>query len=344
MLITHDRLEDFATRLLIAAGVGTEESALVARTLVAANLRGIDSHGVQLLQYYLGQLEAGDVDPRAHGHIEREDGACIRYHGDNGLGQVIAGECTRHAARLAKNCGLGLVTARESNHFGAAYWWARSMAREGLIGIVMCNASQLVPPWQGKQPRFGTNPICMALPGEESWLLDMATTTVAAGKIFKAHINQQPEIPMGWAMDRDGVPTTKTEEAYQGLLMPLGGYKGYGLAIMAEILSGVLSGGGYAMDIGGIRVRGRATRISQVYLAIDIARFMPIEEFQERMDRLVEMLKSSAPAKGHDEVLIAGEPERRKEAQRRAEGIPVESGNWAGLCEFAAKLGVAVPE
>jgi LDH2 family malate/lactate/ureidoglycolate dehydrogenase len=218
------------------------------------------------------------------------------------------------------------------------------MAREGLIGIVMCNASQLVPPWQGKQPRFGTNPICMALPGEESWLLDMATTTVAAGKIFKAHINQQPEIPVGWAMDRDGVPTTKTEEAYQGLLMPLGGYKGYGLALMAEILSGVLSGGGFAMDIGGIRVRGRPTRISQVYLAIDIARFMPVEEFQERMDRLVEMLKSSAPAKGYDEVLIAGEPERRKEAQRRAEGIPVESGNWAGLCEFAAKLGIAVPE
>ena len=129
---------------------------------------------------------------------------------------------------------MAMVVARESNHFGAAAWWAQKMRDAGQIGIVMCNASPIVPPWQGKQGRLGTNPICMSVPGP--WLLDMATTTVAAGRIFKAFINGQPEIPAGWAFDSEGVPTTDTTEAYKGMLMPLGGYKGSGLAMMVEIL------------------------------------------------------------------------------------------------------------
>ena len=130
----------------------------------------------------------------------------------------------------------------------------------------------LVPPWQGKQPRLGTNPICMAVPGgeEKPWLLDMATTTVAAGKIFKAKINGQPQIPPGWAMDSEGVPTTDPETALQGLLMPLGGYKGSGLAMMAEILCGVLSGGAMSTELGGIRFRGKPNHNSISFFLSDL--------------------------------------------------------------------------
>src|SRR5260370_715153 len=137
--------------------------------------------------------------------------------------------------------------------------------------------------------RMGTNPICVSVPGGEEtpWLLDMATTTVAAGKIFKAMINGQPEIPAGWAMDSEGVPTTDTQIALKGLVMPLGGYKGSGLAMMVEILCAVLGGGAMSTELGGIRIKGKKMRVSQTYIAIDVPRFLPVEEFEERMSRLV---------------------------------------------------------
>ena len=149
---------------------------------------------------------------------------------------------------------------RESNHFGAAAYWAQRIASHGMIGIVLCNATPLVAPWQGKEPRLGTNPICMALPGGNVWLLDMATTTVAMNRIWKAAANGEPTIPAGWAMDKDGHPTTDTQAAVGGSPMPLGGYKGTGLAVMVEILCAVLSGGAMATELGGLRVKGKPMR------------------------------------------------------------------------------------
>jgi LDH2 family malate/lactate/ureidoglycolate dehydrogenase len=182
----------------------------------------------------------------------------------------------------------------------------------------------------------------MSVPGP--WLLDMATTTVAAGKIFKAFINQQPEIPSGWASDSTGVPTTNTVDAYHGMLMPLGGYKGSGLAFMVEILCAVLSGGALSTEVSSIRFRGRLARTSQMYLAIDVARFMPVEEFTARMERLVGRVKSTPPAHGYDEVMVAGDPEWRMEAERLKGGIPIPDGNWETLVKTAARVGVAAPE
>jgi LDH2 family malate/lactate/ureidoglycolate dehydrogenase len=181
----------------------------------------------------------------------------------------------------------------------------------------------------------------MSVPGP--WLLDMATTTVAAGRIFKAFINGQAEIPAGWAFDSRGVPTTNTADAYKGMLMPLGGYKGSGLAFMVEILCAVLSGGAMANEVGGIRYRGRKVRASQMYLAIDIARFMPVEEFTARIEKLVALIKSTAPAPGYDEVLVAGDPEWRTEAERLKNGIPIAEGNWESLVKAAGRVGVGAP-
>jgi LDH2 family malate/lactate/ureidoglycolate dehydrogenase len=335
-------LEAFCHDILIAAGVPARHARLVAATLVAANLRGVDSHGVQLLPYYVEQIEAGDLDPNAEGAVLSESGSCLLYDAGNGLGQVVSEICTGHGIRIAKQQGMSMVVARESNHFGACAWWARKYAAEGLIGIVMCNASPMVPPWQGREPRFGTNPICVAVPGGEEppWLLDMASTTVAAGKIYKAMINGQSEIPHGWAMDRDGVPTTSVETALKGLLMPLGGYKGSGLAFLAEILCAVLGGGAMSTELGGIRIRGRAMRCSQMFLGIDAARFLPLDEFRSRMDRLIRTVKSTPPASGYEEVLVANEPELRYEAVRRRDGIPLEAGTWKRLTDAAIRLGV----
>jgi LDH2 family malate/lactate/ureidoglycolate dehydrogenase len=347
-LIPHQPLIRFATELLRAARVPDSGADLTARMLVAANLRGIDSHGVHLLAYYLKQIDAGQVKPDRQGRVVSESGACLVYDGENALGQVIARECCAHARRLVRQHGLAMVTAREANHFGACFWWAREIAKDGNLALVVCNASSLVAPWQGRQPRFGTNPICLAVPpagedGQEPFLLDMATTTVAANKIFKAFINRQPEIPAGWAMDADGVPTTDTEAAYRGLVMPLGGYKGYGLAMMVEILCSVLGGGAIASELGGIRFTDKPVRVSHAYLAIDIARFLPVAEFNERVLRLVEVMKSTDPAKGYSEVLVAGEPEKRIEQERLRTGIEIPEGNWNDLVEAAERLNVPLP-
>ena len=280
-LIHADALRAFCGQLAAAAGASVTTSGLIAESLVASNIRGVDSHGVSLLPYYLAQWENRDVDVHATGRVAREEGAAITFDGENAIGQLVAATCCDHAARLAGEYGVGVVTARESNHFGAAAFWANRISANRRIGMVLCNASPLVPPWQGREGRIGTNPICMAVPGgeEPAWLLDMATTTVAANKIFKAFNNRQESIPAGWAMDKEGVPTTSTEEAYNGLLMPLGGYKGSGLGVMVEILCAILSGSAIGAELGGFRFPGKPVRTGQFYLAIEVTRALGLDDY-----------------------------------------------------------------
>lgn len=344
--MTHSAqvLTRFAHELLIAAQVPHAKAELVAQSLVAANLRGVDSHGLQLLPFYLEQIRMGNINVQADGRVVSENGACLVYDGESGIGQWISEICCTHAIRLARSHGIGFAVARESNHFGAAAFWAQRMSSAGSIGIVMCNASPLVAPWQGCEQRFGTNPICMSVPGPDTWLLDMATTTVALGKILNAQFQGRSSIPPGWAMDSEGVPTESVETALNGLLMPLGGYKGSGLAMLAEILCAVLSGGAMSTELGGIRVQGQPMRTSQCFLAVDVARFMPLDDFHRRMQSLVAMVKSARIAKGYDEILVAGEPEWRAEELRKRDGIPLSPGVWQALVEAARQLDVALPE
>lgn len=343
--VRHQPLEVFAASLLRGAGVGPEPARLVAGTLIEANLRGVDSHGVQLLNFYIDHMLAGCMDLETRGRVVSESAAVMVYDGENGIGQVVSDVCCDHAVRLAREHGVGVVTVRRSNHFGAAAHWGQKMAASGMLGIVMCNASPLVAPWQGRERRYGTNPICMALPGESSrvWLLDMATTTVAMGKIFKANFSGEKTIPYGWALDAQGVPTTDTQAAMSGMPMPLGGYKGYGLALMVEILVAVLSGGAMGTELGGVRIRTRPMNIGQMFLALDVARFLPVEEFDARIRKLVDMMKDTPRATGYDEVLVAGEPEWRAEAERLVHGVTLAKGVWEELSRVAARVGVEPP-
>jgi len=335
-------LSEYIERIHQAAGVPSSTARLVADSLVAANLRGVDSHGVQLTVWYIERIRTGDMDPCAEGRVVSENGCVVVYDGENGVGQRVSEICCGHAVRLAAQHGVAIVSARESNHFGAAAYWAQKMADAGQIGIVMCNASTIVPPWQGRAPRLGTNPICMAAPGP--WLLDMATTTVAMNRIYKAHMDGYARIPDGWAFDANGVPTTDPAAAIKGMPMPLGGYKGSGIGMMVEILCSVLSGGAKREDVCGIHVQGRKARASQFFMAIDVARFMPVAEFTARLTQLVDYVKSSPPAPGYDEVMVAGDPEWRMDAERRAHGIPLGRGTWDKLAEVAARAGVTPPE
>jgi len=346
VVLSESELRRLTERILEAAGVPREKVALVTDPLIAANLRGVDSHGVQLVPHYVEQIEAGDVEPHAEGHVVRESGACLLYDGEHGLGAITSSICCGHAARLALQFGVSLVVAREATHFGIAGYWAQKISSAGLIGMALCDASPTVPPWQGRVGRLGTNPISLSVPhpGGRGWLLDMATTTAAYGRLEKLQLEGRTTIPPGWALDREGRPTTDLATALGGFLAPLGGYKGSGLAVLVEILCGVLSGGAMATEIRGIRQHGRYSRVNHTFLALDVARFMPLEEFYQRMDRLVAEIKSAPPADGYDEVLVAGDPEWRAEDQRQQHGIPIPPGPWANLVRTAERLRVAPPK
>lgn len=335
-------LRDFARRILLSVDVPSTKADLVADSLVAANLRGVDSHGVHLLPHYVTQIKAGNIDPRTDGRVVSESGACLSYDGEHGLGQCVSDICCGHAVRLARLCGIGMVIARNSNHFGAAAYWAQRMSAAGMIGVALCNASPSVPPWQGREGRLGTNPICVSVPstGTGGWLLDMATTTVALNRIVKAAANNEPSIPTGWAMDSEGTPTTDTQAALRGLLMPLGGYKGSGLGFMVEVLCAVLSGGSMSAEVGGLHILSRPMNTSQTFLAIDVSRLLPLDEFQLRMERLVRTAKSARLAKGYEEILVAGDPEWRSEEVRLREGIPLDASLWKRLTALAQELGI----
>jgi LDH2 family malate/lactate/ureidoglycolate dehydrogenase len=267
MKIAVHRLREFVKRILVAAGFPAEKAELVADAVVTANVRGVDTHGIHLLPYYIDQLRVGNIRVDTEGRVISESGACMLYDGEHGVGHCISDICCRHAVRLASRHGIGMVVARRSNHFGAAAYWGLRISGAGMIGVVMCNASPSVPPWQGRTGRIGTNPICVSVPSTKAggWLLDMATTRVALNAVVKAAATGEPSIPIGWAMDSDGIPTTDTQQALKGLLMPLGGYKGSGLGMMVEIFCAVLSGGAMSTEVGGIHIKNRPVNASQTF-------------------------------------------------------------------------------
>lgn len=343
IVISADALRGFLQTVFEAVQVPRDKAWLVADSFVASNLRGVDSHGAQLLPLYVEAIELGNINVAGEGRVATEAGACMVFDAENSFGQVASLHCCEHAVRLGKEFGVSVVVARESNHFGAAAYWAQKISAAGLLGIVVCNATPFVAPWQGREPRLGTNPICMAVPGPDTFLLDMATTTVALNRIFKAAMNNEASIPPGWAMDKDGVPTTDTQAALEGFPMPLGGYKGSGLAVMVEILCAVLSGGAMLTELHGLRKQGKPMRVGQFFLAVDVSRFMPMDEFVERMRKLRDILKNTAPAPGYDEVLLAGEPEWRSVELRSREGIPIPAPTWEKLTALGSRLGVAPP-
>ena len=346
-LYSDRTLRDYCRSLLQALGVPEGHARVVCDSLVEANVRGVDSHGIQMLSTYISQVKAGGVKVGAVGRVVAESGVCLTYDGENGLGQVIADICADHAVRLVKSAGMAMVVARNAHHFGAAAYWAEKISRAGYIGIVMCNASPATPPWQGRSPRLGTNPFCVTVPGSEAggWLLDMSTTTVALGKLAHAANLNQSTIPAWWGfLDQNSRSTTDTQTAMSGLPTPIGGYKGTGLAMMVEILCSGLSGGPMALEVPIDRKGSEPLHISHTFIAIDPARFLPVEEFKGRVGRLGEMMKSSEPAPGFTEILNAGEPERRAEAKRRVEGIPIPVRLMGHLTAIGSQLGIAPPQ
>jgi LDH2 family malate/lactate/ureidoglycolate dehydrogenase len=333
-----------------AWGVSDEDSEIIVANMVESDLRGIDSHGVGMLPKYDEYRRKGALNTNAKMEIVRDFGAIALIDADHGLGHVPATHAMRLACEKATQFGIGAVSVRNSNHFGAAGVYASMAAEQGLIGLCTTGTTQRsVLPTFGKEPRFSTNPIAFAAPAKTNnpFSLDMATSTVAVGKLNIARRAGKP-LPIGWAHDDEGRPTSDPVVALNATpkrLSPLGGsrelgsHKGYGLAVMVDILSSVLSGsmiGGHDPKTGD---RDKYINVGHFCLALNPEAFREEGDFEAGMDDLMDMLRATAPVDEDQPVQVAGDPEYAEHARRSANGVPMTDTLAREVREVAEQCG-----
>ena len=348
------QLFDFTVRVFRHFGVPEEDARTAAAVLQASDLRGIDSHGVARLHSYVDMLTLGRVEPKANVTIVRETPSTATVDGGKGLGLVVGPKANAIAMDKALGAGSGWVSVRNTNHFGIAGYYVLQALERDLIGWAMTNTTPLVAPLWGSERMLGTNPIAIAFPGleEPAIVVDMATTAAAYGKIEIAR-RAGKRIPTGWAIDRAGATTTDPNAMIDGgAMLPLGsdrdrgGHKGYGLAVMVDVLSAVLSGANWGPFVPPFALRqeiptrsvGKGT--GHFFGALRIDAFIDKDEFKKQIDELVRTLRKTRPAPGTTGPLIPGDPERQAEAVRRRDGIPVVAAVVDELRDVSRQTGI----
>jgi len=341
MIFPHRSLIRAIEAIALAGGSEADEAKLVAENLVIANLTGHDSHGIGMMPRYVEALLEGGLHPNRKVEVKLDGGALLALDGGAGYGQSIGLQATRLAIERAKKHGLSITTLGNSHHLGRIGHWAEMAVAEGLVSLHFVNVISFarVAAYGGADGRFGTNPVCIGipLPGEAPFLLDMATSAVAQGKLRVAH-NKGVKIPLGWLIDRDGNPTDDPKWGVVqpfGAMQTFGGHKGYGLAVACELLGGALTGGGTWHYPEGTKRRVLNGMLS---IVIDPERLGTKETFERETREYLDWIRKSPPAPGFDRVRIAGEPEREYRAQRERDGVPVDESTWKEILGAAAKL------
>ena len=336
-----DALREFACAVYESAGVPPEDARLVADTLVQADLWGHQSHGVLRLGWYLERIRSGAMRAVTNAKVVRDHGAIAVIDGDDGIGQVLAAQAADEAIRRAKAYGIGAVGVRNSNHFGTAMYYTLAAPRAGCIAFLSTNASPAMAPWGGRRKGVGTNPWSIAAPaaGRAPIVMDIANTAVARGKVYLAR-QKGIDIPPGWASDADGEPTIDAQKAIEGLILPMAGHKGYAIALMMDVLSGVLTGSGFGDEVHGPYEAKARSRCGHLMIALDIDAFQPRAEFDERMERLIALLKNAPRANGVDEIFYPGELEARSDATLRTNGLVLPPDTLRDLERIAQQCGL----
>jgi L-2-hydroxycarboxylate dehydrogenase (NAD+) len=332
-----EALRKFCTHVFLHFGVPENDAEQAAEVLVCADLRGIDSHGVARMYSYFGLLSEGHINPKPKIKIVRSTPSTATVDGDNGLGLVVGPQANRMAMNMAEKCGSGWVSVRNTNHFGIAGYYVLQALERNLIGWAMTNSTKLVAPLWGAERMLGTNPIAIAFPGKEEppIVIDMATSATAYGKIEIARRRGEP-IPEGWAIDSEGRATKNPNEMISGgAMLPLGserergGHKGYALAMMVDILSGVLSGANWGPFAPPFALRQEIPKrsvgkgIGHFFGAMRIDGFIEADEFKRQVDEYIRVFRATKPAPGTKGPLIPGDPEREAEQIRRKNGVPL---------------------
>jgi LDH2 family malate/lactate/ureidoglycolate dehydrogenase len=339
MKLKHIR--DFSTALLEKNGVPAGEAALIVDALLEADAKGLGSHGVMRLPVYLRRVKAGLISPGVRMRIVKSGGAACVLDARHGFGQVAATEGMRHAIALAFQCGIGACLVVNSGHFGMAARYGLMAAKKNMAGIVLSNTTPLMPPPGGTEKKIGNNPLAIVAPAKgDPVVLDMALSAVALGKIILAQ-NQGRKIPPDWATDKTGTPTDDPHKALDGgLLLPMAGPKGYGLAVAAEILTGVLAGT-YAWQIPSLYDVAVKQSITHLFIAVDIAHFCDYDAYLANMEELKAGLKGCGKLPGVSEIFLPGEMERNRERATLAAGeIELPPNVVAELSALAQEAGI----
>ncbi|HEV3087455.1 MAG TPA: Ldh family oxidoreductase [Candidatus Elarobacter sp.] len=348
-LATEAGLRSFVTTVLEKVGVTPDDAAIVADVLVAADMRGIESHGVARLEsYYVSRIRAGQLDPRPKIQTVRETATSVLVDAGNGLGHPAGKRAMERVLEKAGQTGAAFGAVRNSNHFGIAGYYAMMALDRDMIGIASTNSVRYGAPTFGRDIMLGTNPLAFAIPAknEPAFVLDFATTTVPKGKL-EVYSRKEKQLNPGWAIDANGHETLDPKVALKGALLPLGGYgvdngghKGYGLGLLVDILCGVLSGGAFGNDLPLPSDPPLPGKISHFFAAFKIDGFRDPEQFKADMDTELRAFKDSAKAPGHDRICVAGEIEYEKTAYAREHGVPVHVKVWTGLEKLAGELGI----
>lgn len=325
-------------------GLSAQDAARVAECLLEADLRGLGSHGVSRIPIYTKRLRLKLVNPKPDLKLTPLAPAAAHLDGDNGMGFVVASRAMAEAVERARAYGIGMVMAMNSNHFGMAASYLLQALDAGMAAIVFTNASPAMPIWGGRTAFLGTSPLALAVPGGKvPVVLDMATSVAARGKVRGA-AQRKETIPPGWALDREGRPTTDAQAAYEGVVLPLGGPKGSGLSLLMEALAGVMSGAAFGSGVKDqYKDFENPQNVGHMFIAMRPELFIGLEAYEARMNDLVTRAKASPLAEGFTEILMPGEGEQRRAERGRREGLEFSAGDIAMLREEAASVGAASP-
>jgi LDH2 family malate/lactate/ureidoglycolate dehydrogenase len=336
---------DFIARALVRVGLPADHARLVGELMVEADLTGADGHGIFRLPQYVQQIEDGAINPTPVIEVKRTAAGTALVDGDRGMGHLVVRRAAETAIELARANGVGWVGTRHSNHAGSAGVYAAMPVAHGMIGIYSAVASaNHMAIWGGKEPTLGTNPIAIGLPAGEGrqLMLDMATTVVSYGTI-KNYALQGKTLPAGWMIDRrSGGPLTDPKQSAEGLLLPIGGYKGSGLALMLGFLAGTLNGAAMGLDVVDFNADTRTpTNTGQFVLALDISRFVPLDQFESEVRRHGATLKRGERLPGVDAIRLPGEQRGARRARRFREGVVLPPPLRVKLDAIADRLGIA---
>ena len=334
-------LQAFIARAFEAVDVPPADAKNIAELMTRADVNGSEGHGVFRLPQYIRRIKGGAVNVRPNIRVEREAAAMAVVHGDNGMGHLVMRRATAIAIEKAKHAGVAWVGAKWSNHAGPASLYASMPLEHDMIGVYYAvGSANHLPPWGGLEMLLSTNPIAVAIPaGEESAIvLDMATTVAAYGKV-KTKAQRGETMPVGWMMDREGRPLTDPKRANEGFLLPIGDYKGYGLALVIGLLSGTLNGAAMGRDVVDFNADDTTpTNTGHAIMAMSIAAFGDVAEFKRNVDALVREIRGSKRLPGVDRIWLPGEQSHGKRIDHLKNGIPVPSALRASLDALAAEL------
>jgi LDH2 family malate/lactate/ureidoglycolate dehydrogenase len=340
----HEDLLDYGCRILERVDVRPEDAREVASCLLKADLRGVESHGLVRLPVYTHRIRAGIINARPDISVRSSGTAAALVDGDNGLGPAVAARAMETAIELARAHGAGFVGVRHSNHFGAAAYYVEKAVAAACIGLAISNAPPNMAPFGGRTRFLGTNPVAIGIPAgrEDPLIFDASTSVGARGKIIVAAQTGTP-IPAGWAIDPEGHPTTDPHQALAGAVLPFGGPKGSAISFIIDIVCGVLTGAAFGRLLKTLEDLTEEQNIGHTLAAVRMDVFVPEDEFRNRMDDLLAMLKASPPVAGVSRVLAPGEIERDHEVLNRARGVPLAAPIAEQLANLGNELGVSFP-